>query len=79
MWCISGPSDKRKRSEFKYHFGDNELGTVDKYKYLGIYLDEHITFEHCSRVLSKNLRDVEFGTFGKMYEAGVMSVCNYAA
>ena len=26
---------------------DNELSTVDKYKYLGIYLDEHITFEHC--------------------------------
>ena len=86
-------SKRQRRSEFKYHFGDNELSTVDKYKYLGLYLDENITFEHCSRVLSesagralggiinkfKSLRDVGFGTFGKMYETGVMSVCNYAA
>ena len=27
----------------------------------------------------KGLRDVGFGTFDKMYETGVMSVCNYAA
>ena len=84
---------RQKRTEFKYHFGDDELINVDKYKYLGIYLDEHITFEHCSKVLSesagralggiinrfKSLRDVGFGTFDKMYETGVMSVCNYSA
>ena len=39
---------RQKRSEFKYHFGNDELINVDKYKYIGIYLDEHITFEHCS-------------------------------
>ena len=27
----------------------------------------------------KSLRDVGFGTFDKMYETGVMSVCNYSA
>ena len=26
-----------------------------------------------------SLRDVGFGTFDKIYETGVMSVCNYAA
>ena len=71
---------RQKRTAFKYHFGDDELINVDKYKYLGIYLDEHITFEHCSKVLSesagralggiinrfKSLRDVGFGTLGKM-------------
>ena len=84
---------RQTRSEFKYHFGDDELINVDKYKYLGIYLYEHITFENCSKVVSEsagralggiintinNLRDVGFGTFDKMYETGVMSVCNYSA
>ena len=73
---------RQRRSEFSFHF----------YKYLGILIDEHLTYEHCAKVLSdsagralggiinkfKSLRDVGFTTFERMYDAGVMTVNNYA-
>ena len=40
------------RSDFRFHFGENQLITVDKYKYLGIFLDEQLSFEYCASVLS---------------------------
>ena len=43
-------SKRQKHSEFKYYFGENELSTVDKYKYLGIYLDEHRILLHLNTV-----------------------------
>ena len=84
---------RQRRSEFSFHFGPNNLNTVDKYKYLGILIDEHLTYEHCAKVLSdsagralggiinkfKSLRDVGFTTFERMYDAGVMTVNNYAS
>ena len=76
---------RQRRSEFSFHFGQNILNTVDKYKYLGILIDEHLTFEQCSKILSdsagralggiinkfKSLRDVGFTTFERMYDAAL--------
>ena len=55
-----------------------------KYKYLGIYLDQHLSFDDCTTVLSdaagralggvinkfKEMKDMGFETFEKMYETG---------
>ena len=32
----------RKRSEYQFHFGCNKLEFTNKYKYLGLVLDEHV-------------------------------------
>lgn len=34
----------RKRSEFQFCFGTNKLAFTDKYKCLGLFLDEHVMF-----------------------------------
>jgi hypothetical protein len=84
---------RHHRSEFKFRFGENDLNILGHYKYLGIFLDEFLTFEHCAQVLSdsagralgdiiqkyKSLRDIGFTTYDRMYESGVMTVNNYAA
>ena len=64
-------------------FGDNQLNLVQKQKYLGIFLDDHLNFENCATVLSesagralggvihkfKSLKDVGLNTFNKIYES----------
>ena len=84
---------RKVRTDFEFHFGIRPLHIVDSYKYLGILLDEHLTYENCAKVLSdsagralggiinkfKTLRDVGFKTFDKMYHTGVISVNNYAS
>ena len=93
--------DESKRSKIKYctfqaeqiftvkfHFGNHSLSLVDKYKYLEVYLDEHMTFDYCASVLSeaggralrgiinkfRTLKDVGLGTFEKLYYSGVVSI-----
>ena len=69
------------------------IGIVDSYKYLGVYMDEHMTFDKCSRILAdsagralggviskcKTLRDCGYKTFTKLFDAGVLSILNYGA
>ena len=85
---------KRNRlTETCFMFGDNKVIKVEKYKYLGVILDEFLTFETCARTLSesagrslggvinncRNLRDIGFNTFEKMYKSIVTPVALYAA
>ena len=85
---------KRKSlTEFKFQFGEKDLNIVNKYKYLGIVLDEFLNFDSCAKVLSesagralggviykfKNLKDVGFKTFEKMYQSGVTTVSDYGS
>ena len=76
----------RSRQEFKYN--GQEICKVSSYKYLGVYLDEHMDFNECSHVLSesasralggvinelKMLRDCGYETFTTLFEAGVSSI-----
>ena len=85
---------KRKlKTDFIFNFGESEINIVNQYKYLGIILDENLTFENCARILSESagralggiiqkfkiLGDTGFNTFEKMYNTGVITVNNYAA
>ena len=83
------------KSEYRFTYGNDTLTIIDKYKYLGVILDEFLNFESCVQVLSeaagralgpvihkfKTLKEIGFRTFERMYmyEAGVASVNDYAA
>ena len=43
---------RKKRSNFNFHYGDTSLEYKDEYKYLGIYLDEHLNFTSCINTLA---------------------------
>ena len=75
-------------------FGAHEILIVDKYKYLGIYLDEHITYDHCIKhfmnqqdVLQGGLQENSkplkiFGTintFEKLFSTGLIPILDYGA
>ena len=38
---------RKSKTGFIYHFGESEINIVNEYKYLGIMLDENLTFENC--------------------------------
>ena len=79
--------------QYKFKYGETPLIVVPKYKYLGIYLDQHLSFDDCTTVLSdaagralggvinkfKEMKDMGFETFEKMYETAVTTVNDYAA
>ena len=84
---------RKPRTEFEFHYGENHFNVVTNYKYLGILFDEFLTFETCAKVLSeaagralggviykyRNIKDVGFRTYEKMYHAAVTSVSDYGA
>ena len=85
---------KRKTyTKYRFKYDDHLLNIVDSYKYLGVYMDEHMTFDKCSRILAdsagralggviskgKTLRDCGYKTFTKLFDAGVLSILNYGA
>ena len=55
----------RKRSEHQFHFGSNKLEFIDKYKYLGLFLDEHMSFLHGTSVLADSASRAVGGIIGK--------------
>ena len=80
---------KRKlRSEYVFHIGSHNLLYVDSYKYLGVYLDQHLTFvENITNLsasgsralgkiisLYKNNRSMGLNTYRKFYESCVCLV-----
>ena len=97
-WKIKLNTDKSKIVHFrpkrksKTDVIFNEINIVNQYKYLGIILDEILTFENCARILSesagrslggiiqkfKTLGDTGFNTFEKCYNTGVITVNNKA-
>ncbi len=84
----------KKRSDFKFRLGDGpELNIVENYKYLGTFLDEYLTFAKATEVLStaannalggminkfKNMREMNYRTYTKLYESLVCPVMDYGA
>ena len=44
---------RKPRTRFEFHFGDDTLLLVPDYKYLGVYLDEHLSFKKTATALSE--------------------------
>ena len=84
---------QRPRTNPAFKYGDNEVNILSDYKYLGLILDEHMTFEKavdtlCSsagRALAsvintfKSLHNIRFSTFTKLYNSCVNSILEYGS
>lgn len=85
---------KRKaKTNYNFKFGNMSLNVVSQYKYLGIVLDEHLTFDECVESLSQSgfralggliskfkiLKNVSFKTFSMLYNSGVIPVLDYGS
>ena len=81
----------KSKSKYSFKLGDMCLNTVERYKYLGLIFDEYLTFDlevndlclKGGRALAacisrfKDLKDVGFITFTKLYNRMVNPVCDY--
>ena len=81
------------RTSTIFSLGEDQIDITDKYKYLGIYLNEYLDFNVTCETLAgaagralggviskfKQFKDVGFNTFDKMYHSGVTSVMDYCA
>ncbi len=70
-------------TKFNFKFDHNELKIVDRYKYLGIILQENLDYNITTYVLAgaagralgaviskfKSFRNAEYNAFSKMYES----------
>ena len=76
---------------FKY--GNETIEVVDKYKYLGLVLDEYLNYNVTSNVLSESagralgsiqnkvyhLKGLDFKSYCKLFNVGVVPIMNYGA
>ena len=85
--------NKAPETKQKFYFGEKEINLSKSYKYLGVILDEHLTFQECIKSLSdsasralgsiitkcKSYRDFRFKTFSKLFESGVIPILDYGS
>ncbi len=83
----------RTTFEFCLHKNGPKLQIVDSYKYLGVYLDEFLTFSHTTEVLAtaggralgsminkfRSLADMGHSTYSKLYDSLVAPVTEYGS
>ncbi len=81
------------RTPYKFSFNDDLVECVDKYKYLGIILDEHLDFNTTASVLAgsanralgsiytkfNKLKGLGFNTFSTLYHSGVAPILDYCS
>ncbi len=79
---------RRAQTKFSFSWADQQVETVEGYKYLGVYLDQFLNFNvHCEniyksagralgKILSKfsYFKNVGYKTFKKIFESNVESV-----
>lgn len=85
---------KRKpQSKFCFKYGSKTLDYVSHYRYLGAVLDEHLSFNQCSKTLAdaghralgaviskfKQYKEIGYKTYSKLYNACVVPVTDYAS
>ena len=84
---------KKNASNWNFKFNGASLETVKKYKYLGIIFTEHLDFNTAAEVLAggagralsgiiskfRNLKNVGFKTFQKLFFSNVVPVMDYAS
>ena len=81
------------KTKSKFTINDTELEIVNTYKYLGVYLDQHLDFSITGESLAgaagralgkviakfKNFRNVGFLTYEKLYNNGVVPILDYCS
>ena len=85
--------NRQKQSEYQFKYGNHDLSIVSEYKYLGVILDQHLSFESCSKTLAESggralgaiiskfklFKEMGFNAFTKMFETGVIPVTDYGS
>ena len=59
-------SSRTHMSNYQFYFGEKKINYVHSYKYLGFYVDEHMSFVHGSTVLSESAGRALGGVIGKI-------------
>ena len=81
------------RSEFELKLGDHLLHYVDKYKYLGVIIDEFLTFDEHIQVMAnsgkralggiiakyKKLENMGYDTYTKCFGTSMLPIINYGS
>ena len=84
---------RRKVTETEFFIGNNRIDVVNSYKYLGVLLDEHLTFSSCEKILAeaagrafggiisklKQIKYTGYKTYEKLYKTCVSPIMNYNA
>ncbi len=87
------PPKQRTGHIFKLCNDGPVLETVDVYKYLGVFMDEYLTYSKATEVLSsaagralggmitkyRNLKEMNYKTYSKLYDSLVCSVMDYSS
>ncbi len=84
----------KQRTDYKFKLCNNgpDLEIVANYKYLGIFMDEFLTFKNATEILSaaagralggminkyRHLKEMSYKTYTKLYENLVCSVMDYS-
>jgi hypothetical protein len=85
--------NKCKRTKYNFKLGKENVAHTQSYKYLGLYLDEHLNYktalETLSRSASKALgaltakyikaKGLHFRTYTKLYNSTILPIMNYAS
>ncbi len=87
----------RKKStkirDVTFQFGEHEVKKVDKYKYLGVYLNEYLDYQTIANTLSgavgraldsviskfKSFRNGGFKIYSKLYHSRVVPILDYCS
>ena len=81
------------KTRFKFELNGQEVECVDRYKYLGIFLNEFLDFNSTASVLAnsasralgsicskfKKVNGFRFATFTKLFDTGVAPILDYAS
>jgi hypothetical protein len=91
--CIHFRKGRAQRTDFTFRIGDNELETVEAYKYLGVIFHEKHDFSNNCDALAKgagralgsiinkihNYKEFGFKSFEKLYNSCVIPILDYCA
>ena len=84
---------RAQETKFVFKLGETILEKAKEYKYLGVILDEHLTFNSCSKVLAesggralgaviskfKTFKDLGYSVYSKMYNTCVIPIVDYGS
>lgn len=103
LWRLKVNIEKTKVIHFRtsrqtltdtaFTYGDLDLETVSKYKYLGVILDEYLKYDYCIKALAdssgralggiiskfQSLKNAGYESYSKMYASGVQPIQEYGA
>ena len=84
---------RSKQTEVKFALAGNVVEVMAQYKYLGVIMDEHLTYKPATKILAnaggralggiiskfKSLKDIGYDTYTKLFDNCVIPILEYGA